>query len=51
MTNGSPFGASHTFEYAFSAAAAAQFAKSLGHQKTTLNFRDYPMDGAICTMQ
>lgn len=31
LTNGSPFGASHTLEYAFSAAAAAQFAKSLQH--------------------
>ncbi len=30
LTNGSPFGASHTLEYAFSAAAAAQYAKSLG---------------------
>lgn len=29
LTSGSPFGASHTLEYAFSAAAAAQFAKSL----------------------
>lgn len=33
LTVGSPFGASHTLEYAFSAAAAAQFAKSL-HKKT-----------------
>lgn len=32
LTNGSPFGASHTLEYAFSAAAAAQFAKSLKHE-------------------
>ncbi|WP_447769163.1 GH92 family glycosyl hydrolase [Sphingobacterium faecium] len=32
LTNGSPFGASHTLEYAFSAAAAAQFAKSLNHE-------------------
>lgn len=30
LTQGSPFGASHTLEYAFSAAAAAQYAKSLG---------------------
>ena len=32
MTSGSPFGASHTLEYAFSAAAAAQFARQLGHE-------------------
>ncbi len=32
MTEGSPFGASHTLEYAFSASAAAQFAKTLGKQ-------------------
>lgn len=32
LTDGSPFGASHTLEYAFSAAAAAQFAKSLKHE-------------------
>nr|WP_288812351.1 GH92 family glycosyl hydrolase [uncultured Sphingobacterium sp.] len=31
LTHGSPFGASHTLEYAFSAAAAAQYAKLLGH--------------------
>ncbi|MFD1768815.1 GH92 family glycosyl hydrolase [Sphingobacterium suaedae] len=30
LTEGSPFGASHTLEYAFSASAAAQFAKTLG---------------------
>ncbi|MGJ1507167.1 GH92 family glycosyl hydrolase [Sphingobacterium siyangense] len=40
MTNGSPFGASHTLEYAFSAAAAAQFAKSLGHQKDYIKFQE-----------
>lgn len=31
-TAGSPFGASHTLEYSFSAFAAAQFAKSLGRK-------------------
>ncbi len=36
LTNGSPFGASHTLEYAFSAAAAAQFAKSLHHESDYL---------------
>ncbi len=40
MTSGSPFGASHTLEYAFSAGAAAQFAKSLGHQKDYFKFRE-----------
>lgn len=40
MTSGSPFGASHTLEYAFSARAAAQFAKSLGHQKDYVKFRE-----------
>ena len=40
MTSGSPFGASHTLEYAFSAGAAAQFAKSLGHQKDYVKFRE-----------
>ncbi|QBQ41545.1 glycoside hydrolase family 92 protein [Sphingobacterium psychroaquaticum] len=32
MTQGSPFGASHTLEYAFSASAAAQFARALNKQ-------------------
>lgn len=36
LTDGSPFGASHTLEYAFSAAAAAQFAKSLQHESDYL---------------
>ena len=39
LTAGSPFGASHTLEYAFSAAAAAQFAKSLGRDADYTQFR------------
>ncbi|MGJ1447423.1 GH92 family glycosyl hydrolase [Sphingobacterium spiritivorum] len=33
MVQGSPFGASHTLEYAFSAFAVAQFARSLGKKE------------------
>lgn len=33
MTEGSPFGASHTLEYAFSASAAANFAKALNKKE------------------
>ncbi|WP_134087899.1 GH92 family glycosyl hydrolase [Olivibacter sp. XZL3] len=37
---GSPFGASHTLEYAFSSFAAAQFAKSLGKEADFKTFSD-----------
>ena len=39
MTNGSPFGASHTLEYAFAASAAEVFARALGREEDANRFK------------